>query len=185
MDKTKMVLTAVLLSMPALLAQTSSGRLAKPPSLPTVSQVSAYLDRASTQLDTLVGLTEREAGSGKIDGALKEYTRKFSRFHLGLGRLPVGKQEQGFVNRLPDQLHQQLLQLASLDEKVQPGQQVALNQAVSHVKGALLMVLEKVGKTPRGFLKVQTLRPEQPGSTSALPGDAGFSRLISRRQLWR
>lgn len=117
----------------------------------TLQRAAAYLDRSSSALDRLVSAIQNGT-STEIDGALKEYTREFSQFHVTMAKLRIGKQELGFAAHVVNEIESQISRLEALGPNLQPARAVAFGEAVSHLKSALQAITQKLDSKSRNQL---------------------------------
>ena len=136
---------------------------------PSLTQVSESLDRSAEELGRLKTSLEGDDRHVMHD-VLTEYMRRFSRFHTQLGRLRVGKQEDGFLVSLPNRLDAQLAQLDGLAHgaRSDPDLNAALFEATNNIKSAVEMAKGKLNRRQRRFIPSLRLY----GPESIQPGQA-------------
>jgi len=117
----------------------------------TLQRAAAYLDRSSSALDRLVSVI-RDGTTTEVEGALKEYTREFSQFHVTMAKLRIGKQELGFATHVVNEIESQISRLEAVGPTLQPAHAVAFGEAVSHLKSALQTITQNLNSKSRSRL---------------------------------
>lgn len=117
----------------------------------TLQRAAAHLDRSSSALDRLVSVV-RNGTTTEVEGALKEYTREFSQFHVAMAKLRIGKQELGFATHLVKEIESQISRVESVRPSLQPAHAVAFGEAESHLKSALQTITQNLNSKSRGRL---------------------------------
>jgi hypothetical protein len=134
----------------------------------SIEQVAAACDSTEDALTALLEASQSR-DAGRPEPVVTLYIRSLSNFHTQLARLqPVG-QESGFLQKLALRLNSQLNAMKELTENAQPALATALNEATSHLKGALELVNHTMTMNKRRSPKISIRGPESTNPGARYP----------------